>query len=137
MKKKKLNAADIILILVIVLAAAGIVIRIFGLPTVPFVSDKDYRAAFTAELDGEQLEKVNAGMVFKDSSGTEVRLLEGYWIKNGADSDTINGEFLINGRLTEEGFECDGRYYHKNDVITLTCKDLSISVTLVDFLEKR
>lgn len=137
MKKRKLNAADLMLILILVLCAAGIVIRAFRLPLLPSVSEKDYRIAFTAETDREQLDSISAGTEFKDGGGTGSMLMEGYWIKENDGVFTLNGELLMKGRITESGFESGGKYYHKGDSLTLTHKNGTITAVITDFLEKR
>ena len=137
MKTKKLNAADILLILVLVLCAAGIVVRAFRLPLLPSVSDKEYRVQFTAKTDAETLEKITAGTEFKDTAGVTLKLLEGYWIKTGDGGPVIYGELVMKGRITESGFESSGKFYHKADVLELEGRDVRLSAQITDFIEKR
>lgn len=137
MKNKKLNAADIMLILVLVLCAAGIVIRAFRLPLLPSVSDKEYRIQFTAKTDAETLEKITAGTEFKESAGVTLRLLEGYWIKTEDGAPVLYGELVMKGRITESGFESGGKFYHTADVLELEGKDIRLSAEITDFVEKR
>ena len=136
MKKKSFNIIDILIILVLIACVAGIIARAVRMAGVKTEEYYDYRVSFTAQLDEKQLEEINVDLVLHDEKGTEYRLLEGYWITPGEETKTINGEFLITGRLTESGFESDGGHYFKNDVITLDGSDLSFEATLGDFVKQ-
>lgn len=136
MKKRGLNAVDVLLIIIILACAAGIALRAFGLPYAKSDEPKEYRVSFYAPLTAEGAEAVNAGLKFKDEKGTEGVLSEGYWIKTEDGKTVLYGELIITGRLNESGFECGAARYYKNDRVAFTGKALTLDATITDFIEK-
>ena len=135
MKKRGLNIIDVLILLTLVACAAGIVIRAINLPSVSTDKNGEYRVAFTATLTEEQAEKIDTGLKFKDKNGSDLTLLEGYWIKTENEVTTLNGELLVTGRLTETGFILGGAAYYINDTVTLTGKDVGFDAVILAFTE--
>ena len=136
MKKRVFNAADVFIILVLIACVVGIAVRAFRLTDVKTDKFYNYRVSFTARIDDKQLEKINPGIVFSDGKNTEFTLLEGYWISNEQSPAALNGELLVYGRLTENGFETSGGYYYKNDKTALKGDGFDFDVTLTDFTKQ-
>ncbi len=135
MKKRGINAIDVLIIITIIACAAGIVIRAVNLPSVLPDRSSEYRVSFSAEITEEQKEQVTSGIVFTDKNGTRFTLLEGYWIKYEDGKTTLNGELSAVGRLTESGFKCGENAYFKKDAVALSSDKMSLRVQIVDFLE--
>jgi hypothetical protein len=132
-KKRIPNVIDILIILTLVACVAGIIVRAVNLPSVITDKNGEYRMAFTASLTEEQTSKIDPGLKFKDKNGSELKLLEGYWIKYENGEPALNGELLLTGRLTETGFICGGIQYYEGDTVTLTGKDMTFTVTVLGF----
>ena len=136
MKKRRFNVIDVLIIIIIVMCAVGITVRAFSLKDVKTEAFADCRVSFTAKLDEDQLGAINPGIVLTDEKGTEFKILEGYWITSGEKDNTLNGELLVPGRITDKGFECEGGYYYKDDVIRLNGSGLTFEATLYDFIKQ-
>ena len=136
MKKRSFNAADVFMILILVACVVGIAVRAFSLADAETEKFRDYRVKFTAKLDEKQLEAVTAGVVLKDENKTEFKLLEGYWITKNGNSSLLNGELLVSGKITEKGFETNGGFYYKNDVVTLQGDGLGFDASVLDFIQQ-
>lgn len=133
MKKIKFTVTDALIIIVLVACIVGIVARAVRKNNVDTVRYSDYRVQFTAQLDIKQLDTISSGVKLADENNAQYVLLEGYWITTDEETATVSGEFLVSGRMTENGFECGDGYYFKNDTVRLKGDDLDFEAVLIEF----
>ena len=136
MKKKSFNITDVFIILILVLSVAGIAVRAFRLTEADTERYHNYRVSFTAQLDKNQLDAINAGAVTADKDKTEFKLLEGYWIAEKENVIDLSGEFLVYGKITETGFETAAGRYFKGDTVSLKGDGLDFEAYLTDFVKQ-
>lgn len=155
MKNKRISVVDIFVVLLFVLAVAGIAIKLFAPTGGAFYGEsEDYYISYSisgadSELgkcfadgtafytEGEDLFGVVAGDIITTPAKIYNENSEGEYVvgySSGSNID-ISGTFTVKGRMTDSGFLSGGKYYCTNMTVKLFGGNAAVEVLITDIVK--